>query len=272
MEKTKTTRIRKVLRVAFQINCLAVFVYLLTIFAYRYAVAESGVRKTAVYRFLLELIACFFFAALASDLYRRIFTWKRNTLVRVLGWIIRCVVILVCAVLVCLSVLIDRHELKDTTEDVDYILVLGLALENGRAAGDLIRRVETALSVEKEYPEADLIFSGGTHDDLLQTEAAIMIMHFVEMGGDSSRASSETASKDTVQNFRNVGAMTGMDVPVAVVTSDYHMFRVAGIMRSQGWSRVRYAPAPSDWFLYGENLLWESLCVILGTLDGTFAW
>ena len=267
----KTKGIRKVLRILFQSACLLVFLYLLTVFAYRCAVADAGSKTSAVARFLMELIVCCFFAMLAADIYRRIFTWKRNKFTRVLGWILRGIVILVCGVYIILMTVISHPKLEDTTEDVDYVLVLGLALENGRAAGDLVRRVEQAIIFEKDYPDADIIFTGGTHDDLVQTEAVIMVQYFVDHGGDMNHALEETHSQDTVQNFKNVGEMTGNNVPVAVVTSDYHMFRVAAIMRCQGWNLVRYVPAPSDPVLYGENLLWEAVCVIVGAAQGTLS-
>ena len=266
----KTTGIRKAPRVLFQTACMLAFLYLLTIFAYRYAVADRGSKGTALLRFLVELHACAFLALFAADLFRHIFTWKQNSFTRVLGWILRCAVVMVCAVITICMMLIGNYRLKDTTEEVEYVMVLGLALENGRAAGDLIRRVEQAIVLEKEYPDAEFIFSGGTHDDLVQTEAVIMVEHFVTHGGDIGYAREESQSQDTVQNFKNVGNMTGMSVPIAVVTSDYHMFRVAGIMRKQGWTRIRYVPAASDRLLYPENLLWEAICVITGTLQGTY--
>lgn len=266
----KTSGIRKVLRVLFQTACTLAFLYLLTIFAYRYAVADRGTKGSAVLRFLVELHVCGFLALFAADLFRHIFTWKRNGFTRVLGWFLRCFVLTVCAVFTLCMSLIGHYRLKDTTKDVEYVIVLGLALENGRAAGDLIRRVEQAIALEKEYPEAEFIFSGGTHDDFVQTEAVIMVEHFVNHGGDIGYAHEESQSQDTIQNFKNVGEMTGMNVPVAVVTSDYHMFRVAGIMRKQGWNRVRYVPAASDRLLYPENLLWEAVCVLTGTATGTY--
>lgn len=266
----KTTGITKVLRVLFQAACTLTFLYLLTIFAYRFAVADRGSKSSAILRFLVELHACGFLAFFAADLFRHIFTWKQNGLARVLGWILRCAVVTVCTVITVCMILIGNYRLKDTTEEVEYVMVLGLALENGRAAGDLIRRVEKAVALEKEYPEAEFIFSGGTHDDLVQTEAVIMVQHFVNHGGDIGYAREESQSQDTVQNFKNVGKMTGMSVPIAVVTSDYHMFRVAGIMRNQGWTRIRYVPAASDRLLYPENLLWEAVCVLTGIASGTY--
>lgn len=268
MEKAKG--LRKVLRVLFQLVCTLTFLYLLTIFAYRYAVADRGSKGSAILRLLVEMHVCGFAALFAADLFRHIFTWKKNGFTRALGWILRSAVLLVCTVFVVLMTVIAHPRLKDTAEDVEYVMVLGLALENGRAAGDLIRRVEQAIALEKEYPEAEFIFSGGTHDDLVQTEAVIMVQHFVNHGGDVGYAHEESQSQDTVQNFKNVGKMTGMNVPVAVVTSDYHMYRVAGIMRKQGWTRIRYVPAASDRLLYPENLLWEAVCVLTGTAMGTF--
>lgn len=268
---TKNAGVRRALQILFQTVCTLAFLYLLTVFAYRMAVADRGSKLSAVSRFAAELNICAFFAMLAADIFRHIFTWHRSTVARVLGWILRIFVILICAVHLCLMTLIASFDPKDSAKEVDYVLVLGLALENGRASGDLIRRVEQAIRIQSEYPEAEFIFSGGTHDDLVQTEAVIMVMHFVDMGGDPDHAHEESKSQDTIQNFKNIGEMTGMNIPVAVVTSDYHMFRTAGIMKKQGWTFVRYVSAPSDRILYPENLLWESSCVITGILMKTFS-
>ncbi len=49
----------------------------------------------------------------------------------------------------------------NTAGQADYAIVLGLALENGKPASDLLARLDTAREYLERYPEAHLILTGG---------------------------------------------------------------------------------------------------------------
>lgn len=50
----------------------------------------------------------------------------------------------------------------NTSGPADQAIVLGLALENGKPTDDLLARLNTAQSYLAQYPDAQLILTGGT--------------------------------------------------------------------------------------------------------------
>jgi uncharacterized SAM-binding protein YcdF (DUF218 family) len=269
-KKKKTwSRTRKALNSVVHALFVLFLAYLTFVFLYRLFSAKEAARITVVFRFVMELVVYGVFALVVVDMMQDIFTWEKNRTLSLIGMVLRLLCVLICAVYIMLMGIIARPNLEDTTEESDYVLVLGQALENGRASGDLARRLEKAIEVEQENPDSIFIFSGGNDPDIENTEATVMLNYFVAHGGDIDRTLEETESTDTVQNVRNLGRMVDNTTPVSVITSDYHMLRTAGILKKQGWTAVRYIPADSDNLFFGENQFWEAICVLHGTLRRT---
>ena len=105
----------------------------------------------------------------------------------------------------------------------------------------------------RRYPQARIIFSGGSGDPLHQEfRGADVAKDWFEHIGLGERIELERDSRNTYENARNTIAMLG-GVPQGrwlLVTSGFHMPRSIGIFRQQGWD---ITPYPVDFYSLNES-------------------
>ena len=207
--------------------------------------------------FIYELILCAVLLLFALDVRFSLFTPWRPAVLKGIGWTLRAVIVLSSAVIIFFCGKVIAGSMINTAGRADYAIVLGLALENGEPAPDLLARLDTAREYLREYPEAKLILTGGNADDSGQTEAAVMRGILTEQGIPESRLILEDQAETTKENFRNITEMVSKDEPVVMISSNYHMDRAVRIAGEEGFSRVMRLPAPSGLFAYGANMLSE---------------
>ena len=145
----------------------------------------------------------------------------------------------------------------NTAGQADYAIVLGLALENGKPAPDLLARLDTAREYLEKYPEAQLILTGGNADASGRTEAAVMRELLTERGVPEDRLILEDQAKSTKENFRNIAGIISAEEPVVMISSNYHMDRAVRNASENGFPHVMRLPAPSGLLAYGANMLSE---------------
>ena len=144
-----------------------------------------------------------------------------------------------------------------TAGPADYAVVLGLALENGEPAPDLLARLDTARDYLSQYPQARLILTGGNADGSGRTEAAVMRGILINRGVREDRLILEDRAQSTKENFRNTTGIVSTDEPVVMISSDYHMDRAVRNAAETGFTHVMRLPAPSAFPAYGANMLSE---------------
>ena len=145
----------------------------------------------------------------------------------------------------------DRFPALDPPSRADGIVVLGgatrptVSAARGRASiGGNVERLISFTTLAKRYPEARLLFLGGSDriggEPLSQADVARTVL--ADMGLDVGRVLFEGESKNTYQN-----ALFGRDLahpePGEVwilITSARHMPRAVGVFRRQGWPVVAY--------------------------------
>jgi uncharacterized SAM-binding protein YcdF (DUF218 family) len=131
------------------------------------------------------------------------------------------------------------------------IIVLGGAINGptsqarGQAVGEEEQRVVQAAFLAKRYPEAKIVFTGGTE----ATEAKKLL---VELGVDPGRIILEDRSRNTVENARFSAAIVHPEPsqPWLIVTSAFHMPRAMGVFRKAGFDAIAYPVAyrtPWQW-------------------------
>lgn len=112
------------------------------------------------------------------------------------------------------------------------------------------------ITLARRYPEARLVFSGGSgkllHQDI--READIVADLFSGMGLDSRRIIFERESRNTYENaiYSKTLVNPDTDQTWVLVTSSAHMPRAIGIFCQQGWSMIPY---PVDHNTSPEHLL-----------------
>ncbi|MFK4115262.1 YdcF family protein [Microbacterium sp. NPDC006705] len=118
------------------------------------------------------------------------------------------------------------------------IVTLGSGLRrDGSVPPLLAQRVALGVETLQRSPGAMLVVSGGQGADEPRSEAAAMAEYAGELGAPANRLLVESASRTTEENLtltRAILAERGITGPVLAVTSDYHAFRAATLLRTLG--------------------------------------
>jgi uncharacterized SAM-binding protein YcdF (DUF218 family) len=142
----------------------------------------------------------------------------------------------------------------------DGIIVLGGGLDADRSAargqitlGDAGSRLTTAVALARRFPQARLVFSGGSAS-LTETgvsEAILVRRLWRELGVPETQTVFEETSRNTFENavFTRDLLMPRPAQRWLLVTSAWHMPRSMGIFRRAGFSVVAY---PTAYLTYGD--------------------
>ncbi len=212
--------------------------------------------------FLYEtIIVCILFL-FALDVRFQIFTVVGMKTMKFLGWMIRLAVTGLTAIIVFFCGRIIFGSIKNTAAPALYAVVLGLALENGKPAKDLLMRTAAAGRYIKANHDAVLILTGGNPDQSGRTEASWMRDLLIADGVPESRICLEDRAQTTWENFSHTARMVDLDSPVVLITSGYHMDRSVRAARKAGFSKILRLPVSSDPLTYGASLIWETVMEI----------
>lgn len=154
------------------------------------------------------------------------------------------------------------------------ILLLGVVLgENDQPTDELRARVQTAACAYRELDgRAPIMPCGGYTRGHQRTEAEVMTELLLAEGVPQEAIRPESASRTTVENFRNARALLGGGAPwVLVVTSDYHVRRSVRTARRAGLrARGVGAAIPHDesWRRKRKLEVRWTIELALGWLDG----
>lgn len=125
---------------------------------------------------------------------------------------------------------------------VDAVVVLGSGLIDGQVPPLLASRLHRGREVfdrlaERGTPARVLVTSGGRGPDEPVAEGEAMAAYLVADGMPADLVLVEDESRNTDENLGNTAGMLaaqGITGPIAVVTSDFHAFRAALLMRKHG--------------------------------------
>jgi uncharacterized SAM-binding protein YcdF (DUF218 family) len=149
----------------------------------------------------------------------------------------------------------------DTRGPPDGIVVLGGAItpdvsaaRNEVALDEAAERVTAAVALARRYPDARIIYSGGTVALIFPegSEAASAVRIFESLGIPHARIIAEEQSRNTLENavFSRLLAMPQPGERWLLVTSGYHMPRAMGAFRQAGFTVEAY---PVDWRTRGPQ-------------------
>ncbi|MGB8843257.1 MAG: YdcF family protein [Aliidongia sp.] len=117
-------------------------------------------------------------------------------------------------------------------------------------------RLLAAVELLRRYPEARLIFAGGSGEPLQPepSEASTVKAALDQIGVDPGRVTFEDRSRNSWENLVNTMALAAptADQRWVLVTSAMHMPRVVGIARKLGWNLL---PWPADYTSLPEGSL-----------------
>lgn len=160
---------------------------------------------------------------------------------------------------------------KHSTENSDYIVVLGSALANGKTPSIILQgRLNAAVKYTKEYDkDVYIVVSGGQGDDEKISEAQAMENYLINQGIPKEKIILEDKSRNTNENFKyskrkieEHSNKTIDKVKVKIVTTDFHALRSRIIAKRHGYSQVDNYSSATKWYLIPISYVREGFAMV----------
>lgn len=218
----------------------------------------------------------FLLLAIGSEYYaknsRRIPLWVP---VSVLTTLLAGVVIFVVT-----EMLIFSQAVGKTATDMDYVIVLGTQVKGESISDSLKKRLDTVLLYAEENPDTIFVLSGGKGKGEYLPEAEAMYTYLKYNGVAETSMIKEEFSTNTKQNLeyskrlieqREAGLRLQKKgqaqseeeeaIKIAVLSSDFHVFRAKQIAKKMGITDIYGISAPSNKVLFVHFCVREALAV-----------
>ena len=254
-DRSRTRRVRRILGTILLAAILLLLADVIFVMLHKINAVVLKADYQEVFRY--ELTLCAVLLLFALDVRFDLFTRWRPAAVRIVGWILRAVVVALTLVIVFFCGKVVCGSMINTSAQADHAIVLGLALENGEPTPDLLARLDTARVYLERYPEAYLILTGGNANESGRTEADVMRNVLIEQGVPEDRLILEDQAQTTKENFSNIAEIVTSEEPVVMISSNYHMDRAVRTAKGAGFTHVLRLPAPSSVLNFGANVMWE---------------
>ncbi|MBU3847476.1 MAG: YdcF family protein [Candidatus Acinetobacter avistercoris] len=133
---------------------------------------------------------------------------------------------------------------SENTADLKAIIVLGSGLIQGKPSPTLAARLDRSADVARRHPDALIVVTGGLGTWENQTEAEAMAKYLEQQHSiPIQRIATEDQSTSTELNLKNTKAILKvyaitLDMPISIVTSDFHTLRASAIAKKQGYSDI----------------------------------
>lgn len=146
--------------------------------------------------------------------------------------------------------------------NVDYVVVLGTKVEGSTPSVMLSDRIRAAAKYLDSHKNVICIVSGYQAEDTEISEAQCIYNGLVELGIDPSRILLEEEATSTRENFQYSLAMIEqrdgkLPKKVAVVSSEFHLYRVKMLAKHFGVEAVTVPALSSDGETFGKYFLRE---------------
>ena len=171
-----------------------------------------------------------------------------------------------------LQLFILNASFQTPQKELDYILVLGDEVHNGKPSTLLKERLNKAIAYLRENEHTKVILCGGIMGEEKRAEAEVMALYLEEHGIETMRMMKERNSTNTVEHisfgktllYEDVRKKEseGKKVTIGIVTSDFHMLRAIKIAELTFHSKISGISAPSNWILRFSNMMQESFAIV----------
>lgn len=157
------------------------------------------------------------------------------------------------------------------SQEEDAVVVLGTAVKDGDVTPALRSRLDVAVDYSIANADAVIVVAGGLAPGETVTEALAMERYLVSRGVAEHRIIQEGWSTSTFENFVYakglLDARFGTEYTTVFVTSDYHVFRAAGIAEAAG-VRATHVHADVPWYEVPVDYVRESLAITKFVVTG----
>lgn len=148
----------------------------------------------------------------------------------------------------------------------DAVVVLGTGIRGSELSDGLRNRLDRAVEYHAKNPNAVIAVSGGQGPQEDIPEGIAMERYLLEQGIPPGQIIRETVSSSTAENFRMtlplLDAHFAADYRIAVISSDFHLFRAGLIAADCGFPDVTHAHAPTPWYMIIPNGLRECAALV----------
>lgn len=155
---------------------------------------------------------------------------------------------------------------------VNAILVLGSGIEKGQPSATLKARLDAALPIALKNPHAIIVMTGGLGFNETVSEAKVMKTYMLQQHRlNPERIYLEDRSTSTELNIIYSKAILakqnmGLNQPIAIATSDFHLPRAAAIAKHQGYTHIYTVSAPTPVYIRYNSWLREYFAFLSGWL------
>lgn len=175
---------------------------------------------------------------------------------------------LMLLVFACLAVL---GRTDTASQEEDAVVVLGTAVQDGEVTPALRYRLDVAVDYANANADAVIVVAGGLAPGETVSEALAMERYLVTRGVAEHRIIQEGRSTSTSENFVYakglLDARFGTEYTTAFITSDYHVFRAAGIAEAAG-VRATHLHADTPWYEVPVDYVRELLAITKFVVTG----
>lgn len=150
-------------------------------------------------------------------------------------------------------------------ESCPTIIVLGCQVRNTTPSLLLRYRIESAAAYLREHPMSVAILSGGQGEGESISEAECMYRELTAMGIEANRLHLEDQSRNTLENLcrsKELMEREGLRGPVAVVSSDFHIYRALRIAEDAGLKANGLAAKSRYFFSTPTYMLREAMAMV----------
>ncbi|MBR3354686.1 MAG: YdcF family protein [Oscillospiraceae bacterium] len=162
------------------------------------------------------------------------------------------------------------YSLRDISTEPDFVLVFGAEMRDDGPSPMLARRCEKAFELSEKYPDAMIVVSGWKGPGDASNEAEGMRDYLLKLGVSDDKIITEPEASDTLENIIFSLPYIG-DGTVAMVSDDFHLFRIGIISRVVG---VKAMPVSCSVSTVRSLRFWfrEELAIIWSLLHGVVSY
>lgn len=136
----------------------------------------------------------------------------------------------------------ESDSLVSNIDEVDVLIVLGAGIWGDQVSPQLALRLDTAMALISENDEMVVVVSGGQGVDEDLSEALAMKKYLVALGVDGNKILLEDQSTSTRENLVLskfiIDELDINDPMIAIVTTNFHMYRAKMISKRIGFNAV----------------------------------
>lgn len=161
-------------------------------------------------------------------------------------------------------------------QKVEAIMILGGGVQDGVPTPTLANRLDTAVPLIKQQPNAIVITTGGVSLNEPRSEGEVMAQYLHALHGiELDTIYQEKKSTSTEENFllsQKILADQGISLadPIAIVTSDFHLPRSKAIAEHQGYTNLITIASPTPLSIRYNMWFREYFAYVSGWLLGEY--